>query len=69
MLEAVQNTFGSYYLSHFGGNKYKLRMRGESVKYERAIAYHWLFLRISTPFIVVFVPLAIFLAVVKPALW
>jgi hypothetical protein len=58
-----------YYLSHFGGNKYKLRMRGESVKYERAIRQHWLFLRITTPLIIVFMPMAIFLAIVKPPLW
>lgn len=58
-----------YYLAHFGGNKYKLRMRGESEKYERSIRQHWLFLRVTTPFIIVFVPLTIFLAIVKPVLW
>lgn len=58
-----------YYLSHFGGNKYKLRMRGESAKYEQAIRQHWLFLRITTPLIMVFMPLVIFFAIVKPVLW
>lgn len=58
-----------YHLSHFGGNKTRLRLRGESDKYELAINQHWLFLKISTPLIVTFMPLAIFLAVVKPALW
>jgi hypothetical protein len=58
-----------YYLSHFGGNKYKLRLRGESEKYERAVRRHWLFLKITTPLIMIFVPLVIFLSIVKPALW
>jgi len=58
-----------YYLSHFGGNKYRLRMRGEFEAYERSIRRHWRFLRISTPLIIVFVPLVIFLAIVKPPLW
>lgn len=55
-----------YYLAHFGGNKYKLRMRGESEKYERAIRQHWLFLRVTTPVVMVFVPVVVFLAIVKP---
>ena len=58
-----------YHLSHFGGNKHKLRMRGESEKYELAIRQHWWFLKISTPLIVIFMPVAIFLAIVKPSLW
>ena len=55
-----------YYLAHFGGNKYKLRMRGESEKYERAIRQHWAFLRVTTPVVMVFVPVVVFLAIVKP---
>lgn len=58
-----------YHLSHFGGNKRSLRLRGESAKYELAIRQHWTFLKISTPVVVAFVPLVVFLAVVKPALW
>jgi len=58
-----------YYLSHFGGNKYRLRMRGESGMYEAAVRRHWLFLRITTPLIILFVPLVIFLSIVKPSLW
>lgn len=58
-----------YYLAHFGGNKYKLRIRGESEKYEQAIRQHWRFLQVTTPLIIVFVPLVIFLAIVKPVLW
>lgn len=58
-----------YHLSHFGGNKSKLRKRGETEKYETAIRQHWMFLKVTTPLIVVFVPLTVFLAVVKPAPW
>lgn len=58
-----------YYLSHGGGNKYRLRMRGESEQYEVAIRRHWLFLKITTPLIVIFVPIVIFLSIVKPSLW
>ena len=58
-----------YHLSHFGGNKYRLRLRGESDRYEVAIRRHWLFLRVTTPLIILFVPLTMFLAMVKPALW
>lgn len=58
-----------YYLAHYGGNKYRLRMQGESGKYELAIRRHWLFLKITTPMVVLFVPLVIFLSIVKPGLW
>jgi hypothetical protein len=55
-----------YWLAHFGGNKEKLRKRGLMEKYEQSMRWHWLFLRVSTPIIVIFMPLVIFLAVVKP---
>jgi len=58
-----------YYLSHFGGNKYRLRKRGDPEAYERSIRRHWRFLRVTTPLIIVFVPLVIFLSIVKPPLW
>ncbi len=56
-----------YYLSHYGGNKERLRLAEEHQKYEQIMARHWLFLRLSTPLIVVFVPLTYFLAVTKPS--
>lgn len=55
-----------YWLSHFGGNKEKLRKRNLPEKYERAIQLHWLFLKVSTPLIITFMPLVIFLAITKP---
>lgn len=55
-----------YWLSHFGGNKEKLRRRNLPEQYERAIHLHWQFLKISTPLIIVFMPAVVFLAVTKP---
>ncbi len=55
-----------YWLSHFGGNKPRIRKSGDMEKYQRYMGYHWLFLRIATPLIGIFVPLTIFLAIVKP---
>ncbi|HET8707012.1 MAG TPA: hypothetical protein VFM46_11990 [Pseudomonadales bacterium] len=55
-----------YYLSHFGGNKEKLRRKGLMDKYEISMRRHWTFLKVTTPFIVIFMPLVIFLATVKP---
>lgn len=59
-----------YWLAHFGGNKARLRRRGLMQQHERAIRLHWQFLKVSTPLIVIFMPLAVYLAVVKPGgLW
>jgi len=58
-----------YWLSHIVGNKNRLRDAGDAERYERFMQIHWLFFRITTPLIILFVPAAIFLAVVKPALW
>jgi len=55
-----------YHLSHFGGNKEKLRRKGLMDQYEISMRRHWTFLKVTTPLIVVFMPLVIFLAVVKP---
>lgn len=55
-----------YYLAHFGGNKRKLRKAGDPEKYEQAVYYHWLFLVVISPPVMVFGVITIFLAVVKP---
>lgn len=55
-----------YWLSHFGGNKFKLKQRQQMERYENAIQLHWRFLKASTPLIMIFVPTVIFLAIVKP---
>ncbi len=56
-----------YWLSHFGGNKTYLKKLGDQERYEQVVKWHWQFLRKSTPFVVIFIPLIIFLAVVKPS--
>jgi uncharacterized membrane protein len=54
------------YLSHLGGNKAAIRASGDRARYERFMDLHWLFFRITEPIIVIFVPIAVFLAVAKP---
>lgn len=56
-----------YWLSHMGGNKYRIRTQGSPEKYQRYIQHHWLFFKITTPLITIFMPMVIFLAIVKPA--
>lgn len=54
------------WLCHFGGNKYRLRRSGDLERHERVVAAHWVFLRVTTPLVIVTVPLVVYLAVVKP---
>lgn len=55
-----------YWLAHFGGNKEKLRKRNLPERYERAVRLHWRFLKVTTPLVMVFIPLLVWLAVTKP---
>ena len=55
-----------YYISHFDGNKARIRATGNTQRYEAMMRFHWLFFRVTTPLIVVFVPLLFYLAVTKP---
>ncbi len=55
-----------YYVSYFGGNKRRLRLRGDRLAFERTVQWHWLFLLLTAPIIMVFGTLVVFLAVVKP---
>jgi hypothetical protein len=59
--------FVDYYISHMGGNKKKIRATGNMERYEAMTVFHWKFFRVSTPLIVVFIPLIFYLAVTKPA--
>jgi len=54
------------WLAHFGGNKTRLREAGDPGRLERMVQLHWRFLRTTTRIIVVFVPLTLYLVVVKP---
>lgn len=55
-----------YWVSHFGGNKTKLRKAGDQQRFEAIVQWHWKFLKTSTPIVGLFIPAIIFLAVVKP---
>lgn len=62
----VPMEIADYWLSHFGGNKAKLKHKQQMDKYEQAIQQHWKFLKLTTPVVMLFVPAVIFLAIVKP---
>lgn len=55
-----------YYLSHFGGNKRRIRETDSALRYEQAVHKHWWFLLISSPVVMVFSMLVVFLAITKP---
>lgn len=55
-----------YYLSHFGGNKARLRASGDLQRYESMTRFHWRFLRFTTPLVILFIPAIFYLAVTKP---
>lgn len=55
-----------YWLAHFGGNKEKMRATGDMVRYEQLMQWHWLFFRITTPLVMIFIPVILFLAITKP---
>ena len=55
-----------YYVSHFGGNKERIRNTGNMARYDSMISFHWSFFRFSAVFIGIFIPLTFYLAVAKP---
>ncbi len=54
------------YLSHLGGNKSRLHAKGDADAYERAMDWHWTFLRVTEPLVMVLVPIMFLIAIVKP---
>lgn len=54
-----------YYLSHFGGNKARVRAFNDSVRYEQAVHTHWWFLLLVTPPVMLFGLVVMYLAVTK----
>lgn len=55
-----------YYLSHFGGNKERVRRTTtDRVVYEAAVHRHWLFLLVSSPVVMFFGVAVVVLAVTK----
>ncbi len=55
-----------YYMSHFGGNKYKARAAGDMERYEHLVHRHWWFMLITTPAVMVYGLLIVLLAIAKP---
>jgi len=55
-----------YYLSHFGGNKAKVKLAGDAIAYERAVHTHWWFFLVTTPAVMIYGVLVLFLATAKP---
>ncbi len=54
------------WLAHMGGNKTRLRLAGDTERYDRVLGWHLLFLRVTEPLVVVLVPTAFVIAIVKP---
>lgn len=55
-----------YYISHFGGNKRSIRHSGNTERYEAMTRFHWRFFRVTTPLVMILVPVLFYLAVAKP---
>lgn len=58
--------FFDYHLSHLGGNKHRVRSRDGELAHERKIQQHWWFFLVTTPLIVWFATIVVFLAVTRP---
>ena len=65
-LIAIPIEVADYYLSHFGGNKRRIRDTGDMQRYEKLIRQHWMFFLITSPAIMVTAVCIIFLAITKP---
>mgnify|MGYP003987498079 CR=1 FL=1 len=55
-----------YYISHFGGNKERIRRSATPERYEPMVLFHWKFFKVTTPLVMIFIPLLFYLAVAKP---
>jgi uncharacterized membrane protein len=55
-----------YYLSHFGGNKAKIAATGDAVAYEKGVQMHWWFFLVTTPAVMIYGVLVLYLATAKP---
>ena len=54
------------YLAHLGGNKARVRATGDMERHERMMEWHWRFLRITEPIVVLLVPTMFLVAIAKP---
>ena len=66
LMVAIPIEICDYYLSHFGGNKERVRASGDAAGYEMAVQRHWLFFLLSMPPIMIAALLIAFLAIAKP---
>ena len=55
-----------YYMSHFAGNKRKIRNSGDMEKYELFIQKHWWFFLVTTPAVMIYGVLMFYIAIAKP---
>ncbi|MEX6724279.1 hypothetical protein [Parapedomonas caeni] len=55
-----------YHLAHLGRAKWRFRKTADWQGYERAVHWHWWFLLITSPLVVVFAVFVLFLAITKP---
>lgn len=63
---AIPIEIADYHLSHFGGNKRHVRETGDPAAYELAVQRHWMFFLVTSPPIMIFAILVVFLAITKP---
>ncbi len=54
------------YLSHLGGNKARVRATGDDARYEQVMEWHWWFLRITEPLVLILIPTMFVIAIAKP---
>lgn len=54
------------WLAHLGGNKTRLRAAGDRERYDRVLGWHLTFLRVTEPIVIVLIPTAFIIAIVKP---
>lgn len=54
------------WLAHLGGNKTRVRQAGDPERYDRVLGWHLTFLRVTEPLVLVLVPTAFLVAIVKP---
>ena len=54
------------YLAHLGGNKAKVRATGDDARHELVMGWHWTFLRVTEPVVILVVPAMFVIAIAKP---
>lgn len=54
------------WLAHLGGNKARIRATGDMERHEQVMGWHLTFLRITEPIVLVLIPVAFFVAILKP---